>query len=460
MAAYVPERRQEWERRVPPVQTWPALPRLAFLFGPPVVLALAVLLVNPLVLLASVTGMAAALASIANPFIGVLGYLWCEYLRPMARIEALSALHLPRLIAGCALLGWLLRRPTYFRARENAIMAAMLGVILVTAPFAYWKSRALVAAADFAKTFAMFLLIVNTTDSPRRLRTLVWTLILLGGFLSIEQLLAYRASAAGALVRVGSRSGGFLGEDGDFALALLVLLPFPWFLAGRDPSRALRVAAAGMVALFTCSIVATGSRGAAVGLLAELSIFWMLSRRKLLALLIAAVVAGSWWTFSPEAYRQRMLTISIHPSDEAALQRTKAWQAALRMFSGQPLFGVGAENFYYAFTGQYGGSYHSDRTVHNLYLQAAAELGILGLACLLALIAAVFWRARDARRLLAAAGRSKEWDYGVGLALSASLIGFMIHAALQTPLYYPHLYLLAAIAAATGRLARDSGEAT
>jgi len=434
-----------WERRIPPTHLWPRSVQIAAVLVPAVILGIAVLAVDPVLVAAAAVGIGGVVLALVHPFLGVLAYLGCEYLRPMERLPVLGGLHLPRLIAACALLGWLARRPRYVRAPENVVMFSLLAVMLAATPFAHWRSHALLATVDFGKLVILYFLIANLANTERKYRLLVWSMLLLCAFLSIEQLLLYRSAQGGTIVRVGSRSGGFLGEDGDFALALLVVLPFAFFWIGREPSRFLRTVALLVTGLLVASIVATGSRGAALGLLAELAAFWLLSPRKVLGLVVALAIGAAWWTLSPPQYQERIRSISTYSTDPASMQRMAAWKAAAAMFRDNPLVGVGPDNFYYAFVDRYGGTYQSDRTVHNVYLQAASEMGILGLGCLFALAGVIAVRARRLRKTLEDDGQRRGWQYGVALALPASLLGFMVHGAFQTPLYYPHIYMLAAL---------------
>lgn len=84
-------------------------------------------------------------------------------------------------------------------------------------------------------------------------------------------------------------------------------------------------------------------------------------------------------------------------------QRGTWWAAALRMWREAPLLGVGLGRFPRLLPA-YGKGVTENLDAHNFFLQVLAEMGILGLAALLALLTAVFARLAALRRRQAAGG--------------------------------------------------------
>jgi O-antigen ligase len=71
--------------------------------------------------------------------------------------------------------------------------------------------------------------------------------------------------------------------------------------------------------------------------------------------------------------------------EESAALRLVVWDLAKRIFSDNPLFGIGYQGFYFASAGL---PLHN---VHNYYLQTAAEQGIFGLTLLAILFCRAGW---------------------------------------------------------------------
>lgn len=100
-------------------------------------------------------------------------------------------------------------------------------------------------------------------------------------------------------------------------------------------------------------------------------------------------------------------------SDISSSGRYQQWQSAIDAGQSEPILGIGAGTFefWWARNGLYGGYV---RDAHSLYLETFAELGMVGLASLLAFIAAVLFA--GIRRTLLADGAERRLRAGaVGL---------------------------------------------
>jgi O-antigen ligase len=130
----------------------------------------------------------------------------------------------------------------------------------------------------------------------------------------------------------------------------------------------------------------------------------------LLAVLILAVLA-----------RDPRFAARLDPAGETALVRLNLWRSSLDLIADHPLLGVGLDNFLYAYRGHYirpeAWKEPDLSHPHNLVLDYAARLGLLGLAAAI-LLQAAFWRAA-ARAWRAARGQA------LAIALVAGLMGSM-----------------------------------
>lgn len=397
------------------------------------------------------------------PYAGLLVYLGLEYLRPAERYPVLSPLHLSRIVVVVVLIGWLIRRrkdgfEVWNRAPENIAVILMILVVLASVPTAFWKSKAIETALDFGRTVIVFFLIAHLVNTRRRLNGYVFVFLLLNVYLSGEQLFNYfrHTSVTEGILRVGSSSGSFLGEDGDFALALNVALPFAYFLIWSSVRPILRWLAGISVLMFIGSIVATGSRGGALGLMAVLITLALSSRKKFTSTALIVFTLMAFWLVAPSSYRERISSITgSHGSDLSAQSRLASWRAAREMFVDHPLLGVGAGNFLEVFIRDYGGGYDWSRTVHNVFYQAASELGMCGIISFLFLVGCVLMRSVKIKKRFYAAGLGGSPLASYSAALLPSCIAFLVSGSLQTPLYYPHIYLLAAVALSVNNVAQN-----
>ena len=120
-----------------------------------------------------------------------------------------------------------------------------------------------------------------------------------------------------------------------------------------------------------------------------------------------------------------------------------------------PFVGVGAGNFVTAWVRHYGGSYSWSKTAHNVFYQDAAEMGICGLLAFVLLLACVLGRSVALNRRLVTAGLATAPVTAFAAALFPSTVGFLTSGSFQTPLYYPHLFIIAALVVSLNNIAKS-----
>ncbi len=234
-------------------------------------------------------------------------------------------------------------------------------------------------------------------------------------------------TAEGGLLRLRS----IYGSPNNVALYLDRLLPLPaavWLLGSRTTHgrrRVLYLLAAVPVAL---ALLLTFSKGALLlGVPASLAVvFWVWQRRAgrrtwpwVLGALAAGVVA--------------LLVAGRIPAVAARLDlfgvtgffRLSLWRAAVNMFADHPWFGIGLDNFLYAYRGRYifDAAWQEPNLnhPHNIILDFATRLGLVGL------LAGAWLIGEAARALLRAVGRAdREW-LPVAAGLLGSLAAMLAH---------------------------------
>jgi putative inorganic carbon (HCO3(-)) transporter len=241
--------------------------------------------------------------------------------------------------------------------------------------------------------------------------------------------------------------GGYMGLSLPVALSLAI---WAWQEIVRERTLRWQVWAwvafySGSTVVIAAGLLASWSRGAWLGAAAGVLVVLVLRSRPAailsgvaLLLLLAGLLLGA---FSPDIIpapvAQRMADIpeyfgltdvlSQPVTDEnfSVLERVAHWVAAQRMWALAPWLGVGP--------GNYAQVYPTVRLpqwedalghAHNIYLNAAAETGLIGLAAFLAMIAtalAFVWRQlRAARRVATTYGRWRA-------ALMVGILGVLVH---------------------------------
>lgn len=159
----------------------------------------------------------------------------------------------------------------------------------------------------------------------------------------------------------------------------------------------------GFLPLALVAVVLTGSRsGFLLSALAMMGVFYLLWRTKLLyrmilLLVFVGVFTGLFFAVSADSAMEASLKRVTFSADTAGLKtltnRTVIWGAGVEVFKKHPFGGVGAGNFNRSVQGTLGVPW----SAHSIFVQTAAEEGVVGLALLGALLLAAIgpvWKRR------------------------------------------------------------------
>lgn len=403
------------------------------------------------------------------------------------------------LLLALPVLHHLLVRGERLRTDEVVPMLLLfLGVLLVASLRARSVEAALEHIAKFvAEGFLLYLLVINAVRSAASLRRVIWTALAAGSLLGTLSLyqeatgsfdqqfggLAHRnyeylalreqlrAAPDDPAVREALRSHstgersrraeGPMDEPNRYAQILIVLLPLAAFLHRSAGSRAGRLCAAAAGAAVLGGIVVSYSRGAflAVGLLLAAGLFlrWVRPAHLLIGSLALVPVIPAATPALVERVGSIGSALSLvrddaaEEADGAIRGRATAMMAAFQVFLDHPVIGVGPGQY----TDFYSAEYHQKnprlkfrdlrepRRAHSLYLEMAAELGVVGLSVFLStllLLLRELWRAR--RRLLRRSPEHAE----LATAFCLSLLAYLATAAFLHLAYQRYFWFLVALA--------------
>jgi O-antigen ligase len=201
-----------------------------------------------------------------------------------------------------------------------------------------------------------------------------------------------------------------------------------------------------------------------------LIIFFWIYKLKPAQLIVIAVLGIAMLAFAPPTYYQRVLSIAdilptsngeinIH-KDRAIQGRASENLTAWMMFTSRPLLGVGLNNFSYLYqdyTKTLGlAPSATQRSPHNLYLEVAAEQGVIGLIVFLTMIALAFRAVLRTRRRFINAGMVDYADMTTGFAIAFA--GYLFAALFVHAAYPRYFYLLIGIAFALSNLLTEEVE--
>jgi O-antigen ligase len=339
---------------------------------------------------------------------------------------------------------------------------------------------------------ALYWLVLNVVRDLPTFRRAMWTLLIAGALLGalgtwqaatdtygrsfgglahrqVEVVSADQGLDAETVhLRVSNRAEGPVDEPNRFAQILIVLLPLALLAFRTETSRGARALAALGGVLVLAGVLLTYSRGAFLVLVALVAalvwVKWLRSRHALAltlgVMLVLPLIAPS--------YQQRIASIgnvtallerqTQARADGAIRGRTTAMLAALNVFADHPVLGVGPGQYSPVYSLEYqnlpGVSFRdltTSRRAHSLYLEMAAELGIVGLTVFLAMVGLLL---RDLLRSRRTAGSREMSDLSTALALGlAAYLGTALFLHLSFERYF---WLLLALCSAGLHVVRGS----
>lgn len=370
-------------------------------------------------------------------------------------------------------------------ARSVAFGFVAFGLVSAISLFhAVYLERTVEALELFAKDALIAVITVMLLRDGGTLRGLVWSI--LAGVIFLGSIAVFKY-ATGDLDNVyggfaqtsfshiageldSHRLSGTMADPNFYAALIAFAMPLAFERMMSERRWLLRLAAGAALVLGLASIGLTASRGAlvALGLVAGLAVL-VLRPKLLLMLPLTLPVAVVALTLVPEEYVQRyQAMLDLIPgmggrgggTETSIRGRLGEWAAAWAMFLDHPLFGIGLAQYepnFETYTLRLGTELRGGvRQAHSLYLEIAAERGLVGLGAFLALLGFAACNVWKARRHAIAVNNPDLGSLvtGIGLATCTLLTAMIfLHDA------YPRmLWLSIALCLVMSALVRRDGE--
>lgn len=340
-------------------------------------------------------------------YLGLLTFTALLYFRPQDEIPPLAFLPMAEIAALSALASLVYGRVTrglsFTKVTPELLGVVGLGaVMLFTAPFSIWPGGSVQTFTDlYIKVLLIFVLMVNTLDSPTRIRQFTWLMVIATSYIAFRSVLDYaRGLNLVENGRVQGAVGGMFQNPNDLALNMVAVLPLSVLLGMQATSAFGRIMAVIGGFLMIGAVIASQSRSGFMGLAAMfLFLAWQVGRKRPSFLAALAVSVVILLPFTPSSYWERMASITDESRDDTGSREARRLllQEGVAAFVENPLTGVGAGQFKNYDPKGRGESW---RETHNVVLQVASELGILGLAIFMFLVYRAGFAGRQVRRLI------------------------------------------------------------
>lgn len=387
-------------------------------------------------------------------------YFWCinayllfEYVRPQSIYPAIAGPPWAQMTI-LASLGTFLLAGRMFTPRTVADIALMVfsAVLILSCFLAYFPDISFEFLPDYITWVLIVLLISNSVTTERRF--LVFMLAYLLYNLKMSQHATLSWASAGFAFRDWGVAGapGWFHNSGEFGIQMNVFLPIAicFVLALRDHwGKLLRWASYGAVVTIVAGTVGSSSRGAMLGMVAASLFLAARSKHKAKAA-VALVVMGAFAFFLlPEESMDRFRSMG---EDGTSTSRRVYWAAGIQALNENPITGIGFANW----SAYMHPRYEDMGLPHNIFVQAGAELGYLGLAALAGLIIAHFVVNAQTRRILRRIKKRGNFLSLMSIGLDGALFGFLVSGSFVTVLYYPYLWINLAMTVALYNAARHT----
>jgi len=357
----------------------------------------------------------------------------------------------PSVVKGLAVLlvlAWVVRRcrgRLYEGPRSPVLVAALAFVVVLLLATAVHNNGAggLAVVLRYAGFLGVLFVLADAMRGGLRPERVAQVYVVASALAACCGLLTF---AVGADRRVG----GPIGDPNDFAFFLLPAVAlgvavrrttrcrWPWDLA---------------TVVVLVALLGTLSRGALVGLVAMVVLAVAAGMVRLRGAVGLAVVVGVVAGLVAATFPS-LVSVSLQQKDFVAQQnvseRLDLWTAAAEMTVAHPVLGMGPGAFALHhrdyLTGLPDDVNHPLDVAHNTWLELSSELGVLGLAAFVAMLAVAFAQAWSGWR------RRRD---PVAAAVCAGLVGTVAAATFVTEQYYLPMWLLCAVA--VGVATREDG---
>lgn len=439
---------------------------------------LVVMLNRPAYILMGLIGFVVFLASLYYAEFGLIVLIFLVYTRFSdigIEYHSLPSVAKPYmvLIFITILLRWVLFQDRPKGWFKPAVMFGLLSLVgFVSLVYSPVPDRVIGRLFDDLKDALIAIFVVILLQSNSAFRRTIWTLILIAVFLGSLTVIQYGTGTfdmgyGGFAVSeqhqiIGTiddyRATGPIGDPNFFAQIMTVLAPISFERFLHEKRLQLRLFALWGMVVSIFTVILTYSRGGLLALLVSLLFMLIIYPPKRIQVPFIILFISIFISLLPPYYIDRFFALAeIFDSrkantlriEERSLQgRLSENLAGWEMIKDKPLFGVGLSSYNYLFPfyskNQGIALVASEREAHNMFLEVAAETGIVGFSIFASLLLASFRSIINARKAFQNAGFDNYAHMVTGFL--AGYVGYFAAAMFIHNAFPRYFYLLLGIA--------------
>jgi O-Antigen ligase len=343
-----------------------------------------------------------------------------------------------------------------FRIEANLLLL-FVAVLVVGIPFSAWPGGSWgVFTESVIKTLLFVLLMTNVITFRSQLRTLVRVIVICATIIASVAVSHYFTGMFdqwGRLIGYGEKE---YANPNDLSLGLLTIIPLTYLLLLEAKTIFLRYAYSGAIALMSLAILASMSRTGMVGL-AFLGTAWLLAiagkspKKAIIGIVVIIALVAASVAMIP-ALADRFGSIFDDEKDDLGSRAARLehmWDGLVIM-AENPILGVGMGQSPGAVYARHGSSGPHWEQIHNVYLQVAAEGGIIAIGLFITMMISEISRLKRAERalMLGPDAEMVKWPR----CIRVSILTFIICANFSPVAYNWFFYILLGLSGAALKL--------
>ena len=383
-----------------------------------------------ILLLATVAFLA---AGFVVPFVLSLGYVWVDIFGPHLISASILAGQPVSLIMGAAALGVFFLTDRKSPPRFTAIMVLQILLCLWITATTQWAVAPILAEdrwnlAVKAMAIATFLPFVFRTRVQIEAFVLVYLFSIAGHIIpwGLKTFLA----GGGYNMSLGLATSGTTLLQESSTLSAVCVMIVPILLAMRKNSvllprgRLRDLVMYSLVILGPVAAIGTFARTALVAFGVGGIAMWLRSKRKILFLVVLAVMAGVMFSVTSDRWTSRIETAADYQSENSAYVRILVWRWALDFLQSHPFgggFGSYAVNQIQVPSGEGGATVTQyGRAFHNVFVALLGEHGYIGFILYVSMLLLAFFGLQKVHRVTRASEEHK-WCSDLAQALQIAM---------------------------------------
>lgn len=380
-------------------------------------------------------------------------YFFIEYVRPQTIYPAIDVLPYGQLsLFGAGVAMFIEGKHGRFGGLATTLLCIFMGVVVVSSFTAYSVDQALSGWDVPGNWTILFLLVVGivTTEERFLILMLSW---LLHNF-KMSQFSTLEWAKIGFQFRDWGTTGapGWFHNSGEFGIEMCVFFPiaaaFAWSLY-EHWGRGRRILFIAFPVTAVIGMVASSSRGAVLGGAAVALFALAKSRHKVRGLITVGVLSAAVYLVIPHEQKGRF---EASGEDKTSQLRLQYWKDGIKITNDHPVLGVGHNNWLLYYRAYYNAK---GQVSHNIFVEAGAQLGYVGLGAFLLCIGGTFLVNARTRKRVQPLGPRGRFVYWMAHGLDGALVGYLVSGFFVTVLFYPYFWVNLAFTAALANVAES-----